>query len=370
MSVETGYIKGRLKELRALHKGHLHGMDDVLSNMEKEVDIFIDLIPGYKIQKKQEDEDKAVHAKTTRVVIDIEDEILSKYEKFLNYLLKMRKATVQTLQTQAYECITKLLSSASHFNFASSLISACVSGINEKNEAAARMCVEAIEELLDNDASGECSLKVLELTINQVKAKMQTLNPALIAALIRLRISAVDVERKTHEQRKRERDLKKPMNNDDKLIQRSLDKADATPDQAHRKRTMTYVLQRLMAAYLRVLEAAQDANGIRQHRLLVPVLEGLTKFAPLLDIRMLNLLLTAIKDVLELSNTHALTTLNAIVACATLTECAEMASVQTNTAGDEFTSSAVAVDFGPAYKHLYRIIPEIWCRFVVSVRRP
>ena len=83
----------------------------------------------------------------------------------------------------------------------------------------------------------------------------------------------MDVERKTHEQRKRERDLKKPMNNDDKLIQRSLDKADATPDQAHRKRTMTYVLQRLMAAYLRVLEAAQDANGIRQHRLLVPVLE-------------------------------------------------------------------------------------------------
>ena len=97
MSVETGYIKGRLKELRALHKGHLHGMDDVLSNMEKEVDIFIDLIPGYKIQKKQEDEDKAVHAKTTRVVIDIEDEILSKYEKFLNYLLKMRKATVQVV---------------------------------------------------------------------------------------------------------------------------------------------------------------------------------------------------------------------------------------------------------------------------------
>ena len=96
--------------------------------------------------------------------------------------------------------------------------------------------------------------------------------------------------------------------------------------------------------------------------------QGLTKFAPLLDIRMLNLLLTAIKDVLELSNTHALTTLNAIVACATLTECAEMASVQTNTAGDEFTSSAVAVDFGPAYKHLYRIIPEVLQRAVETWR--
>ena len=44
-----------------------------------------------------------------------------------------------------------------------------------------------------------------------------------------------------------------------------------------------------------------------QHRLLVPVLEGLTKFAPLLDVEMLNLLLTAIKDLLNLSHTHPLT---------------------------------------------------------------
>lgn len=36
------------------------------------------------------------------------------------------------------------------------------------------------------------------------------------------------------------------------------------PPAPSRRRTMTWILQRLMAAYLRLLEAAQDANGIRQ----------------------------------------------------------------------------------------------------------
>lgn len=36
------------------------------------------------------------------------------------------------------------------------------------------------------------------------------------------------------------------------------------PPVPSRRRTMTWILQRLMAAYLRLLEAAQDANGIRQ----------------------------------------------------------------------------------------------------------
>jgi hypothetical protein len=49
----------------------------------------------------------------------------------------------------------------------------------------------------------------------------------------------------------------------------------------------------------------------------------------------------------QLWDSSFFTALNAIVACATLTECAEMASVLTNSAGDEFTTSAVAIDFGP-----------------------
>uniref|UniRef100_A0A7S1IMW2 Nucleolar complex protein 3 homolog n=1 Tax=Eutreptiella gymnastica TaxID=73025 RepID=A0A7S1IMW2_9EUGL len=328
--------------------------------MDKEADIFVDVIPGYKIRALDKNAEVEAKSKAVRAVQKIEDIVLQKYEKFLNYILKMRSSQDKVVQCQSYECICKLLSAAAHFNFSSSLISAVVSGCCEKNDDVARMCVAALEELLDLDGSGESSLKALNCATNLIKNKGHTINPALVACFIHMRISAIDVEKQTTEQRKRAHmKEKKKMTDEDKRIQKDLSKAEATPDEVQRRRNMTLILQRLMASYLRVLEVAQQANGIRQHRLLVPVLEGLTKFAPLLDVEMLNLLLTAIKDLLNLSHTHPLTALNAIVACATLTECAEMASVLTNTAGDEFTTSAVAIDFGAAYDHLYRVIPSV-----------
>eukprot|EP00667_Euglena_gracilis_P004825 EG_transcript_4855 len=372
-SLETGYIESRLADLKKLHRTAPKTVDDVVEMMEKEVYIFVDIIPGYKIRKDDENT-QVVHKKVVRTVKGIEGTILTHYERYLGHLLKMRKSLESSVKLQAYDCLAKLLGVAAHFNFSSSLIAAVVNGCNEKSEEAAKMCVAALEEMLDMDGTGEASLKALNVITNLIKQHKHTVNPALVATLIHMKISAVDVNQKSTEDKKREH-LKpsKKMTDEDKEIEQDLAKSKATPDEIQKKRTMTWILQRLMAAYLRLLEAAQDSNGIRQHRLLVPVLEGLTKFAPLLDTEMLNLLLTAIRDLLNLSHCHPLTALNAIVACATLTECAEMASIHTNTAGDEFTTSAMAIDFGPAYGHLYRVIPAILstpqARDLVSFRR-
>jgi nucleolar complex protein 3 len=370
---ETGYLESQLSELKKLHRTAPKTLDEVLTAMEKEVDLFVDMIPGYKIRSDSENQ-QVVNNKTVRAVQKVEHAMLAHYERYLTHVLRVRRSPERAVQLQAYECLCKLLPAAAHFNFGSSLITAVVMGCNEPIEEAARMCVAAVEDLLETDGTGDASLKVLNIITNLIKQHKHTVNPGLVATLIRLRITAMDVERPTTEERKKEQ-MKpgKRQTEMDQKIQRDLDRAQATPDQTQRRRTMTWILQRLMAAYLRLLEAAQDANGIRQHRLLIPVLEGLTKFAPLLDARMLNLLLTAIRDLLKMSHTHPLTALNAVVACCTLTECAEMASVLTNTAGDQFTTSAVAIDFGPAFGHLYRIIPEILstpqARDLVSFRR-
>eukprot|EP00906_Rhabdomonas_costata_P005719 RCo008507 len=306
---ETAYLRSRLDALHELHRGSPQSITEVLEAMEKELEIFKDIVPGYKIKEKNLTPDMS---KEVKAVNKLEQELLAVYRKFLDHVLKLTKSRVELVSDKAMLVASKLLSVGSHFNFASTLIEAVVQGTCFRTAEVASGCTSAVAELFDTDSSGEATLKAVSCIVNLIKARRHMINPEVIGALIQLRLVSVDVHHRTlKEQDKSHARSEQVARRDSALDEHLLGAQSGTTTKAQRL-MQTTVLQRLVAAYLRVIEVAQNTSAVRQARLLGPTLEGLTKFALLMDIDLLQLLMKALKELLEHPRVAPLTTLSAL----------------------------------------------------------
>jgi nucleolar complex protein 3 len=352
---ETKYAEDRIAELRAIHRQAPENMNDVLMLMKKELDIFVDIVPGYKIKEHKITQEAS---KQVQAVQKNEQTILTLYRKYVDYLLKSSKSRVTVVANEAYLSMCRLLTAAAYFNFASNIIQTVVEGTCSRTANVANGCVAALEELYEIDGTGEATLKAVSCVTNLIKQKRHLVNPQLIGSFIHLRLTSVDIHKETVKEKESARITKKKTK-EEVIIEKELVTSQAVQSKEDRKKTQTALLQRLVAAYLRVIEAAQGANGVRQARLLAPTMEGLNKFALLMDIELLQLLITAVKDILNAPNSTPMTTLNGVMTLAILTNAADQATAKVNVAGDIYVHSAVAVDMSEAYDHLYRVIPDV-----------
>eukprot|EP00998_Keelungia_sp_KM082_P011293 NODE_753_length_1661_cov_72.222295_g743_i0.p1 GENE.NODE_753_length_1661_cov_72.222295_g743_i0~~NODE_753_length_1661_cov_72.222295_g743_i0.p1 ORF type:complete len:397 (-),score=113.97 NODE_753_length_1661_cov_72.222295_g743_i0:470-1594(-) len=123
-------------------------------------------------------------------------------------------------------------------------------------------------------------------------------------------------------------------------------------------RLQTQLLQAVTACLLRSLEVAKSAPVTLQTRLLGPVLQGLGKFAPGIDMEMVSLLMQTLQDLLANADTAPETALHC---CTTLTQLsATMQGKVAKNLGDEadgFVPTAVSTDLTDCYDHVYRVIP-------------
>ncbi|KAK3180797.1 hypothetical protein K4F52_007888 [Lecanicillium sp. MT-2017a] len=285
--------------------------------------VYKDLIPGYRIRPLSE-EDQKDHgiSKEVRQLRQYEQSLVNGYQKYVAELARCTrldirpKRDVQTITSVAYTCACTLLTSVPHFNFRSELLKILVWKLSKRKlDDDSAKCLQALETLFREDEEGRPSFEAVALITKMMKARNYNVDQAVPNLFLALRLmsefsgkgskDSVDkdddgaeaappqkMKKKNREFRtKRERKNIK----ENKALEKQMSLADALVGHEERERMQSETLKLVFAAYFRILKA-------REQHLMGAVLEGLAKYARLINQDFFGDLLEALKDLIRHSD--------------------------------------------------------------------
>lgn len=319
--MNTSYLQDRIKALHQLHNKTIVDYGELMQNLNEECTILVDLIPNYRIAETIEKEDGAQGARKQKEVYAVqklEHEVLGQYEHFLQLLRKLSKKSHPEQQALGSRMCARLVaSSAPEFNHAETLLTLAVNFANSKSVRVAQPCLKALADLLDGQMVSDCTESIVGALLGIVRKKSYAMNPKLLNLLLHVRIAMVDMHRQDlAEEKAKEKRLKK----EDKELARQMQKAKARRDRAELAAKQTRIIHRIFVIYLRVIEASRACLPTHQTKILAPTLEGLVKFAPLVNVELYHQLMEALKDLVNEEDTSVTTRLHALVAVASLAQ--------------------------------------------------
>ncbi|KAG5490060.1 hypothetical protein JKF63_00179 [Porcisia hertigi] len=297
--MNTSYLQGQLKSLYILHNKTVADYGELVKNLNEECTILCDVIPSYRISSTLEGEDGGGQRKQKEVynVQKLEHEILTQYTHFLQLLRKLSRKTHPEQQALGSRLCARLVkSSAPEFNHAEKLLSLAIDFANCKSVRVAQPCQTALSELLDGQKVSDTTEHIVGALLRIVRKRSYAMNPKLLNLLLHVRVAMVDMHREdlTEEKVKNKR-LKK----EDKELARQMQKSKARRDRAEIAAKQTRIVHRIFVIYLRVIEASKTCSPVHQTKILAPTLEGLVKFAPLVNVELYQQLMEALKDLVK-----------------------------------------------------------------------
>lgn len=296
--------------------------------------VFKDIIPGYPIRLTTEKEQGVQLSKDVKMLRDFEEGLLKQYQRYLQILeatvqeyvklqkktasngLLQKKVTSEGLMLVAVQCMCDLLISLPHFNFHTNLVAVLVPRMNDKSlhGQISKMCFNAFATLFKQDSLGSVSLEAVRVISKFVKSKGFRVQPCVLETFLHLRINPIDIQSLKQNKEKKsavalkieknknkmEKKLKGKMSKKEKKRKRELKKlekelkeTDAVESQQKRAKLQTEILKFVFVTYFRVLKTVGHSP------LLSPVLEGLAKFAHLINIDFFSDLMTALQTLLN-----------------------------------------------------------------------
>ncbi|KAH8204577.1 hypothetical protein TruAng_001206 [Truncatella angustata] len=279
--------------------------------------VYKDVIPGYRIRQATEDAPEEKLSKDVRSLRSYEQALVSGYQTYVKELTKHAKsgknqepAKGQSLASVAITCACTLLTTVPHFNFRSELIKILVGKLSHKRvDDDFVKCLKAFETLFQEDEEGRPAMESVSLLSKMMKAREYYVDESVVNLFLHLRLLSEFSGKasKDHVERDREDDFKKPkqkkefrtkrlrkMMKEEKSIQKDMAIADATVSHEERDRMQSDTLKLVFGTYFRALKA-------RVPRLMGAVLEGLAKYAHLINQDFFGDLLEALKDLIRYS---------------------------------------------------------------------
>ncbi|KAF9432601.1 hypothetical protein BGZ76_010573 [Entomortierella beljakovae] len=331
---------GQLKKLRAMSQDP----SDVIKKlaMLTQLAVYKDILPGYRIRPLTEKEQGVTVSKDVAKLRDYEQSLLQNYQ---NYLLSLEKVLSQDksekeeeeleiasrastasltapapssgslkdqeaskkskadLATVAIHCMCNLLTSVTHFNFRLNLMTALVVRMSRRHwSELSDTCSNALKQVFAEDESGEASLDAVKLITKMIKSKSYLVNPNVINLFLTLRLKEELPTRqggddenprkrkkkeKVHISKKNRKLLKAK-----KEVETEMKEAEAVVDKEEKMRTQTETLKLVFVTYFRILKHAPGST------LLPAVLEGLAKFAHLINVDFFTDLIEVLKKIM------------------------------------------------------------------------
>lgn len=309
----------KLREIRLM----LHESDpDVFITVRKLamlslMEIFKDIIPGYRIRLLTQSEKQQKMKKETKSLQDYEQSLLMNYKGYLEVLEKystgkpgekrQRKNGVKGLDipeeaSQVFaelslRCLCEMLSSHPHFNYRSNIVTVLVPMMNKRNDEISDMVCQAMSTIFREDKSGEISLDIVKLVSKMVKARDFRVQRKVLDTFLALKIKEIDTEgdkevpkkKKREQMSRRERKKRKKM----ATLEHELLETKATEDKSKKVKLHTEIIGTIFLTYFRILK------GYRTSTLLPAVLEGLAKFAHLINIDFFDDLYKVFNELIE-----------------------------------------------------------------------
>jgi nucleolar complex protein 3 len=289
-----------------------------------QLSIFKDLIPGYRIRPLTEEVTTEKVSKEVRKLRNFEQKLVSSYQTYIQDLAKLAKSSGKSgseasisLTTLAISCACNLLIAVPHFNFRGDLLKILVGKLSlKKVDADFVRCRETLETLFQNDDEGTPSLDAVTMLTKMLKDKHYHVDESVLNTFLHLRLlsefgqkasyNSVDKPADDEEQiaakvkQKREFRTKKQRKllKERKGIEKEMQEADATVGREERDRMQAETLKMVFVAYFRILKA-------RSGKLMGAVLEGLARYAHLINQDFFGDILEALRDITSTAEVSA-----------------------------------------------------------------
>ena len=299
--------------------------------------VYKDVIPGYRIRPVAEDAPEEKLSKEVRKLRSYEQSLVAGYQAYVRDLTRHAKGGkqesqeqggkgakgkrkgqgVQSVQSVAITCACTLLTSVPHFNFRGDLVKILVGKLSTRRRGGAAgdadfdKCLRALEMLFREDEEGRPSMEAVSLLSKMMRAREYEVDEGVVNLFLHLRLlsefagkasqDAVDQPASgSAEKRALNRAQKKTFRNkrerkqakEQRSLQRDLAQADAVVGHEERDRMQSETLKLVFATYFRILK--------QRHRGLAgAVLEGLARYAHLINQDFFGDLLEALKDLIR-----------------------------------------------------------------------
>ena len=279
-----------------------------------ELAMFKDIIPGYRVRPIAEDDQTEKVSKEVRRIRAFEQTLVSSYQNYLKDLAKYAKSangeaseTTATVASVAISCACALLVAVPHFNFRGELLKILMAKLSgRKVDLEYTKCRETIETIFRNDEDGTSSLDAVRMLTAMMKARGYRVDESLLNTLLHLRLlsefsskgSQNQIDKPTRKDGKtlkfkREFRTKKQRKllKERKVVEKEFKEAEAIVSHEERDRMQAETLKLVFVTYFRILKA-------RSPNLMGAVLEGLAKYAHLINQDFFGDLLEALKDLI------------------------------------------------------------------------
>ncbi|XP_058527002.1 nucleolar complex protein 3 homolog isoform X2 [Ochotona princeps] len=320
--------ESNIKKLKELRSMLMEQDPDVAVTVRKLVivslmELFKDITPSYKIRPLTEAEKSSKIRKETQKLREFEEGLVSQYKFYLENLeqmikdwkqRKLKKSNVISLKAYrglaevAVKSLCELLVALPHFNFHNNIIVLIVPLMNDVSKSVSEMCCEAVKKLFKQDKLGQASLGVIKVISGFVKGRNYEVRPEMLNTFLCLRIKEVEVKKDTEdinkpkkfmtfkEKRKTLSRMQRKWKKAEEKLERELLEAEASESAEKKLKLHTETLNIVFVTYFRILKKAQRSP------LLPAVLEGLAKFAHLINVEFFDDLLVVLHTLIESGN--------------------------------------------------------------------
>ena len=310
LNTEPEEHSGAFKELAKLAESDVLAIRKLA--LVTQMTVYKDVIPGYRIRPLGEGPTEEKLSKEVRRLRQYEQSLLAGYQAYIRNLSQIARSQPppkdrgpQTLPSIAITCACTLLNAVPHFNFRGELIKILVAKLSRRRvDADFAKCQRALETLFAEDDEGRPSMEAVSTLSKMMRARDYDVDERVINLFLHLRLlsefagkasqdHAETPESKAQKQKKvfrtkRERKAIK----EQKALEKDMAQTDALVHHEERERMQSETLKLVFATYFRVLK-------MRQPHLMGAVLEGLAKYAHLINQDFFGDLLEALKDLIQ-----------------------------------------------------------------------
>ncbi|NXF35844.1 NOC3L protein, partial [Nyctibius bracteatus] len=325
----------KLKELRAMLMEQDPNVAVIVRKlvMVSLMEIFKDIAPSYKIRPLTEAEKATKVKKETQKLREFEEGLVSQYKFYLENLeqtikdwkqRKLKKSNVISLKAYkglaeiAVKCLCELLVALPHFNFHNNIIVLIVPLMNDASKMISELCFEAVKKLFKQDKLGYASLGVVKVISGLVRGRNYDVRPEVLKVFLHLRIKEVELQKDSEdiapkkkfmtykEKRKNLSRMQRKWKKAEEKLERELLEAEAS-ESKEKKLKLAKTLNIVFVTYFRILKKAQKSP------LLPAVLEGLAKFAHLINVEFFDDLLIVLHSLIASGGLHYRESLHCIL---------------------------------------------------------
>ncbi|KAK0630779.1 nucleolar complex-associated protein 3 [Bombardia bombarda] len=323
---ELAQIATKLNEDPEEHPGAFKAMAAVGENrlvaiqklcLVTQMAVYKDLIPGYRIRPATDDAKEKLSKDVKRVRV-YEQSLVSGYQEYLKTLAKYASARPvgydrpgNKISSIAITCACTLLNSVPHFNFRTDLLKILVRKLSTRvMDIEFVKCLKAMEKLFQDDEEGRPSMEAASLLSKMMRAREYSVDESVLNLFLHLRLLSEFSGKASHDSVTRPTEAPVSKKNKEKVFrtkkerkmlkeQKAAEKvmavADASVSHEERDYMQSETLKMVFATYFRILKA-------RVPNLMGAVLEGLAKYAHLINQQFFGDLLEALKDLIRYSD--------------------------------------------------------------------